>query len=224
MGALSQIFHALADPTRRAILARLMTGESSVSELAEPFEMTLPAVSKHLKVLERAGLISRGREAQFRPARIEPKGLIGVEAWIETTAAAGPSGLRTICGRCKTARRPRPARPVRTAANSRVSGSLEAIMVEHSAAHGVFVLERQIEAPPEQASAAFATAAGKARWFHGPQAQVVTREFDFRVGGRERLHCRWPPRAHANLPHREPQRCPRAIPRHRAAAANRLPL
>ena len=84
MDALSQIFHALADPTRRAILARLMAGESSVSELAEPFEMTLPAVSKHLKVLERAGLISRGREAQSRPARIEPKGLIGVEAWIET--------------------------------------------------------------------------------------------------------------------------------------------
>lgn len=82
MDALSQAFQALADPTRRAILARLRAGEASVSELAEPFEMTLPAVSKHLKVLARAGLISRGREAQFRPARIEPKGLASVDAWL----------------------------------------------------------------------------------------------------------------------------------------------
>jgi DNA-binding transcriptional ArsR family regulator len=82
--ALSRTFHALADPTRRAILARLMNGETSVGELAEPFAMTLPAVSKHLKVLERAGLISRGRDAQFRPARLEPQGLRSVDAWIET--------------------------------------------------------------------------------------------------------------------------------------------
>lgn len=68
---LSAIFGALADPTRRAILARLAQGESTVNELAEPFAMTLPAVSKHLKVLERAGLISRGREAQWRPCRLE---------------------------------------------------------------------------------------------------------------------------------------------------------
>ena len=61
-----------------------MAGEASVSELAEPFEMTLPAVSKHLKVLERAGLISRGRDAQFRPARIEPEALMGIDAWIES--------------------------------------------------------------------------------------------------------------------------------------------
>jgi DNA-binding transcriptional ArsR family regulator len=68
---LSAIFGALADPTRRAILARLAQGESTVNELAEPFAMTLPAVSKHLKVLEKAGLISRGREAQWRPCRLE---------------------------------------------------------------------------------------------------------------------------------------------------------
>ncbi len=85
MDTLSKTFHALADPTRRAILARLAQGEASVNELADPFEMSLPAVSKHLKVLERAGLITRGREAQFRPARIEPKALMGVEAWIECT-------------------------------------------------------------------------------------------------------------------------------------------
>jgi DNA-binding transcriptional ArsR family regulator len=74
---------ALADPTRRAILARLMTGEATVTELAEPFDMTLPAVSKHLKVLERAGLITRGREAQWRPCRLEADPLKEVADWLE---------------------------------------------------------------------------------------------------------------------------------------------
>lgn len=81
--SLSTTFAALADPTRRAILARLATGETSVSELAEPFRMSLPAVSKHLKVLERAGLIARGREAQWRPCRIEAGPLRDVAAWVE---------------------------------------------------------------------------------------------------------------------------------------------
>src|ERR1700722_12748468 len=80
---LSLTFSALADPTRRAILARLTLGETSVQELAEPFDMSLPAVSKHLKVLERAGLIARGREAQWRPARIEPRRLKDVDDWLE---------------------------------------------------------------------------------------------------------------------------------------------
>src|SRR6266851_770928 len=80
---LSATFAALADPTRRAILARVATGETSVSELARPFDMSLPAISKHLKVLERAGLIVRGREAQWRPCRIEPGALKGVDAWLE---------------------------------------------------------------------------------------------------------------------------------------------
>jgi DNA-binding transcriptional ArsR family regulator len=80
---LSAKFSALADPTRRAILARLALGETSVSELAEPFDMSLPAISKHLKVLERAGLIARGREAQWRPCRIEPQALKGVDEWLE---------------------------------------------------------------------------------------------------------------------------------------------
>ena len=80
---LSTTFAALADPTRRAILARLTTGETSVTELAEPFAMSLPAVSKHLKVLERAGLIARGREAQWRPCRIEPGALKQVDDWLE---------------------------------------------------------------------------------------------------------------------------------------------
>jgi DNA-binding transcriptional ArsR family regulator len=80
---LSTTFAALADPTRRAILARLALGETSVTELAEPFAMSLPAVSKHLKVLERAGLIARGREAQWRPCRIEPGALKQVDDWLE---------------------------------------------------------------------------------------------------------------------------------------------
>ena len=80
---LSATFAALADPTRRAILARLALGETSVTELAKPFEMSLPAVSKHLKVLERAGLIARGREAQWRPCRIETNALRDVDDWLE---------------------------------------------------------------------------------------------------------------------------------------------
>ena len=74
---------ALADPTRRAILARLAAGEATVTELAEPFDMSLPAVSRHLKVLERAGLITRGREAQWRPCRLEAEPLKEVNDWLE---------------------------------------------------------------------------------------------------------------------------------------------
>jgi DNA-binding transcriptional ArsR family regulator len=80
---LSRTFSALADPTRRAILARLASGEASVTELAEPFDMSLPAISKHLKVLERAGLIVRGREAQWRPCRLEARPLKGASDWLE---------------------------------------------------------------------------------------------------------------------------------------------
>jgi len=80
---LSATFAALADPTRRAILARLALGETSVLELAKPFDMSLPAISKHLKVLEHAGLISRGREAQWRPCRIEAAALKDVDEWLE---------------------------------------------------------------------------------------------------------------------------------------------
>ncbi|HVY18521.1 MAG TPA: metalloregulator ArsR/SmtB family transcription factor [Bauldia sp.] len=80
---LSATFSALADPTRRAILARLALGATSVTELAEPFDMSLPAISKHLKVLEHAGLIVRGREAQWRPCRIEAHALKPVDDWLE---------------------------------------------------------------------------------------------------------------------------------------------
>jgi DNA-binding transcriptional ArsR family regulator len=80
---LSETFGALADPTRRAILARLASGEASVTELAQPFAMSMPAISKHLKVLERAGLISRGREAQWRPCRLEARPLQDVAGWVQ---------------------------------------------------------------------------------------------------------------------------------------------
>lgn len=79
---LSRTFAALADPTRRAMLARLSTGEATVGELAAPFEMTFAAVSKHLRVLEAAGLVSRGREAQYRPARLDARPLAPASAWI----------------------------------------------------------------------------------------------------------------------------------------------
>ena len=79
---LSTTLSALADPTRRAILARLVEGEATVNELAKPFEISLPAVSRHLKVLERAGLISRGREAQWRPCKLQAQNLRAVDDWL----------------------------------------------------------------------------------------------------------------------------------------------
>lgn len=80
---LSAMFSALADPTRRAMLARLALGETSVTELAKPFDISGPAITKHLKVLEGAGLISRGREAQWRPCKLEPRALKSVDDWLE---------------------------------------------------------------------------------------------------------------------------------------------
>jgi DNA-binding transcriptional ArsR family regulator len=84
MDHLSITLQALADPTRRAILARLSQGEATVTQLAQPFDMSFPAVSKHLKVLERAGLIEQGREAQFRPRKLRPEPLRDLDGWLET--------------------------------------------------------------------------------------------------------------------------------------------
>ena len=81
--SISSTFSALADPTRRAILARLALGETSVTEIAEPYEMSMPAVSKHLRVLETAGLITRGREAQWRPCKLKPEPLREAAAWLD---------------------------------------------------------------------------------------------------------------------------------------------
>ena len=93
---LDATFAALADPTRRSILARLASGEASVNELAAPFDMSQPAISKHLKVLERAGLISRGRDAQRRPRRLEPQPLAEATEWLERYRAAWESSFQRL--------------------------------------------------------------------------------------------------------------------------------
>ena len=98
MRTLDTTFAALADPTRRAILARLAEGEASVMELAEPFAMSQPAISKHLKVLERAGLISRGRDAQRRPCRIEGQPLADISGWLDGYRAIWEENYRRLDG------------------------------------------------------------------------------------------------------------------------------
>ena len=94
--SLSATFSALADPTRRAILSRLASGEATVSQIAEPFRMSLPAVSKHLKVLERAGLVTQGREAQWRPRRLEAAPLKDVSEWVERYRALWEERLNQL--------------------------------------------------------------------------------------------------------------------------------
>ena len=98
---LSTTFSALADPTRRAILARLAAGEASVTELAEPFAMSLPAVSRHLKVLERAGLIARSRTAQWRPCRLAPAPLKAASEWLEGYRRFWDESLDNLAGYLK---------------------------------------------------------------------------------------------------------------------------
>jgi DNA-binding transcriptional ArsR family regulator len=93
---LDTTFAALADPTRRAILARLASGEASVMELAEPFAMSQPAISKHLKVLERAGLITRGRDAQRRPCRVEVRPLVEARDWLESYRSTLESSFQRL--------------------------------------------------------------------------------------------------------------------------------
>lgn len=95
---LDAAFFALADPTRRAILARLASGEATVNELAEPFDMTQPAISRHLKVLEEAGLISRGRDAQRRPCRLEPQMLADASGWLDRCREKWEQNFRRLDG------------------------------------------------------------------------------------------------------------------------------
>ena len=98
---LSLTFSALADPTRRAIVARLAQGEATVSQLAEPFDMSFPAVSKHLKVLERAGLVEKGREAQFRPRRLTPGPMRDLAGWLESYRQSWDAKLDSLDGYLK---------------------------------------------------------------------------------------------------------------------------
>jgi len=114
---LDATFAALANPTRRAILARLAEGEASVTELAEPFAMSQPAISKHLKVLERAGLITRGRDAQRRPRRLEARPLAEASEWLEGYRRyweANYQRLDALLEELKAGERPGPAGPART--------------------------------------------------------------------------------------------------------------
>jgi DNA-binding transcriptional ArsR family regulator len=111
---LSSVLSALADPTRRGILARLATGDASVKELAAPFDMSLAAVSKHLKVLEGAGLISRGREAQWRPCHLEAKPLKNVSAWLDDYRRFWDRSLDSLENYLETMQKPAPPpKPVR---------------------------------------------------------------------------------------------------------------
>ncbi len=103
---LSSTLFALADPTRRGILARLATGDATVTELAEPFDMSLAAVSKHLKVLETAGLISRGREAQWRPCHLEAAPLADLSAWLENYRRFWDRSLDSLAAYLKTMKKP----------------------------------------------------------------------------------------------------------------------
>jgi DNA-binding transcriptional ArsR family regulator len=119
---LSTTFAALADPTRRAILARLTTGEASVNELAEPFDMSLPAISKHLKVLERAGLISHSQDAQRRPRRLEPERLKEIADWLGTYREfweASFSRLDDYLEELQTKEKPRERKKARTLRRTR---------------------------------------------------------------------------------------------------------
>jgi len=108
---LDATFAALADPTRRAILARLSAGQASVTELAEPFEMSQPAISKHLKVLERAGLVARGREAQRRPVRVEVKPLAEAAAWLDDYRRTLEASFARLATRLESLKKERGLRP-----------------------------------------------------------------------------------------------------------------
>ena len=106
---LDATFAALADPTRRAILARLAAGDATVNELAEPFALSLPAISKHLKVLERSGLISRARRAQFRPCHLEPEALDGAVDWIERNRRIWAERFEQLDRHLRELQEPRPS-------------------------------------------------------------------------------------------------------------------
>ena len=119
---LDATFAALADPTRRAILARLAHGETTVQDLAEPFAMSLPAISKHLKVLERAGLISRSREAQWRPCRIEPRALKDVDDWLDHYRRFYEESFDRLDSYLKTLQTKQPSKAPRTKSSQKESG------------------------------------------------------------------------------------------------------
>ena len=168
---LSATFSALADPTRRAILARLALGETSVSELAKPFKMSGPAVSKHLKVLEHAGLIARGRAAQWRPCRLEPAALKGVDDWLESYRRLWEERLDRLDDYLKTLQ----AKEKKNGAQKIASTSIQ--IRARSSAAGV------LDAPRELVFSAFTDPKHLAQWWGPNGFTTTTHAFEFRPGG-----------------------------------------
>src|SRR5947207_10722843 len=153
---LSATFAALADPTRRAILARLAGGEATVSELAEPFALSLPAISKHLRVLQRAGLIEQGRQAQWRPCRLRPEPLRDVADWIGTYGGTGSRASSALTSTSANCSRRSPAMTVesetRTATEGATAVAVQQLGNERTTAYAQgdeLVFERVFDAPRE---------------------------------------------------------------------------
>ena len=187
---LSVTFAALADPTRRAILGRLIAGERSVTELAEPFDMSMPAVSKHLRVLERAGLIARGREAQWRPCRIEAAPLKEVAEWAERYRHIWETRfdrLDTYLQQMKTRAPRRNPMPVSSAANSRTFKVTTPSDTD-------IVMTRVFDAPRHLVFEALTKPEHVRRWWGilDDKHSVPVCEIDLRVGGAWRFVGRGP--------------------------------
>ena len=194
---LSATFAALADPTRRAILTTLADGEASVTELAEPFAMTLPAVSKHLKVLERAGLIQRSSRAQWRPCRLSPEPLKDVSDWVERyrefweprldrlddylSDLQNSADARQAHAATQPTETARTGVPDMTAADSTITTDERGVQ-----------LERIFDAPPALVWQAWTEAEHFARWYGPDGFTVPTYDFDFRIGGEYSLVMRSP--------------------------------
>jgi uncharacterized protein YndB with AHSA1/START domain/DNA-binding transcriptional ArsR family regulator len=170
---LSLTFAALSDPTRRAILARLSRGEASVTQLVEPFEMSQPAISKHLKVLERAGLVVRGRDAQFRPCRIEAAPLKDVSDWVEHYRAIWEARLDWLGDYLQDLQKRRSAMNARNPADA-----------EADTSSGELTLNRTYDAPRSLVFAAWSSAEQIARWWGPNGFTAPVCEVDFRPGGK----------------------------------------
>lgn len=164
---LDETFAALANSTRRAILARLAQGDATVNELAEPFELTLPAISKHIKVLQRAGLVARGQRAQFRPCSLEAAALAEVSAWTEQYRSGRPasSGWTSTSG---ASRHPR---------------KQARIMAEGRSSEDAVVIERMLDAPVELIWQMWTDPEHFAAWYGPDGATIPVARMDVRVGG-----------------------------------------
>ena len=183
---LDAIFAALADATRRAILARLAAGEASVNELAEPFEMSQPAVSKHLRVLERAGLISRSRDAQRRPCRLEAKPLAEADEWLERYREFLGGQLRAaglVAGRNENATKIHGCEKAQEKEAMRNVGK----MTIDAPGEREIVMTRVFDAPRQLVYEAFTKPELVSRWLTGPAGWTMpVCEIDLTVGGRYR--------------------------------------